>query len=63
MINIWYTYKAQQNTKIAKNTKNCVFMFLQFFPYLCPNFTLWIHSWRVITDGLFGQVYETQYKY
>ena len=45
-----------------KYKQSYVFMLLPFFPFffICHNFKLWIHTWKVITDGLCSQVYETE---
>ena len=49
-----------RESKIYK--QSYVFMLLQFFFlfFICINFKLRIHTWTVITNGLFGQVYQTE---
>ena len=52
----------QSLTKYKESKKykqSYVFMLLPFF-FICFNFNLWIHTWKVITDGLCGHVYETE---
>ena len=54
----------QDLTKYRENKKykqSYVFMLLQFFfSFICLDFKLRIQTWTVITDGLCGQIYETE---